>query len=539
MTQTLPLDRNTADFAETFDVIVVGFGFAGAVAAIEAHDRGARVLLIEKMPDPGGISICAGGGLRYGTDAAAAYEYVKATNEATNGGRTPDDVIRAFAQGIGELKEYLESLAHPVGAKVEEIHRKANYPFPGFESLSFVQIESVPGFDGAREYPHVHGTANFHGTNNSRGILLFKVLHENIRRRGIEVRLATPALRLITGPTGAIRGLWVGGDGGAEGTAGASAILGRSGTPRAIAARRGVILACGGMESALDLQAQYWQGGPVLSAAFRGNTGDHIRMGQDVGAALWHLWHFHGTYGFRHHDPAFPFGIRAKRLPDWTPGASEPTVPMSWILLDRRGQRFMNEYPPYFQDTGARALELVDTVRQAPAYKPAFLVVDDDGRQRYALGHVVFNDRDTPHYVWSGDNLREVGNGMLRQAHSIEELARIIGAEPARLAATLDRWNAACEQGRDDEHGRPAGSMLPIRKPPFLVGEVWPVVSNTQGGIAHDARQRVLNGYGEAIPGLYVAGEAGSLWGDLYLVGGNLAECFVSGRIAAADIAGV
>ena len=39
------------------DVVVVGYGYAGAVAAIEAHDAGADVLLIEKMPDPGGISI--------------------------------------------------------------------------------------------------------------------------------------------------------------------------------------------------------------------------------------------------------------------------------------------------------------------------------------------------------------------------------------------------------------------------------------------------------------------------------------------------
>ena len=40
----------------TADVVVVGYGYAGAVAAIEAYDAGADVLVIEKMPDPGGIS---------------------------------------------------------------------------------------------------------------------------------------------------------------------------------------------------------------------------------------------------------------------------------------------------------------------------------------------------------------------------------------------------------------------------------------------------------------------------------------------------
>ena len=47
--------------SEAFDVIVVGFGYAGAIAAIEAHDAGASVLLLEKEPDPGGISVCSAG----------------------------------------------------------------------------------------------------------------------------------------------------------------------------------------------------------------------------------------------------------------------------------------------------------------------------------------------------------------------------------------------------------------------------------------------------------------------------------------------
>jgi succinate dehydrogenase/fumarate reductase flavoprotein subunit len=73
---------------------------------------------------------------------------------------------------------------------------------------------------------------------------------------------------------------------------------------------------------------------------------------------------------------------------------------------------------------------------------------------------------------------------------------------------------------------------MPIATPPFYFGEVWPVVSNTQGGPVHDSSQRVLNPFAEPIPGLYVAGELGSIWGHLYLSGGNLAECFITGRIA-------
>jgi succinate dehydrogenase/fumarate reductase flavoprotein subunit len=74
--------------------------------------------------------------------------------------------------------------------------------------------------------------------------------------------------------------------------------------------------------------------------------------------------------------------------------------------------------------------------------------------------------------------------------------------------------------------------MLPIRKGPYSTAQVWPVVSNTQGGLPHDAAQRVLDPYGAPIPGLYVAGELGSVFGHLYMSGGNIAESFVGGRIA-------
>ena len=61
------------------------------VAAMAAHDAGARVLLLEKQPDPGGISVCSAGGVRIARDPGAAFEYLTATNAAT----TPAPVLRA------------------------------------------------------------------------------------------------------------------------------------------------------------------------------------------------------------------------------------------------------------------------------------------------------------------------------------------------------------------------------------------------------------------------------------------------------------
>lgn len=63
----------------------------------------------------------------------------------------------------------------------------------------------------------------------------------------------------------------------------------------------------------------------------------------------------------KHRDPAYPFGIRPKRLPDWIPGeAARADVSVPWIIVDRLGRRYMNEYQPYTQDTSWRAMALLD-----------------------------------------------------------------------------------------------------------------------------------------------------------------------------------
>jgi predicted oxidoreductase len=94
-----------------------------------------------------------------------------------------------------------------------------------------------------------------------------------------------------------------------------------------------------------------------------------------------------------------------------------------------------------------------------------------------------------------------------------------------------------CGSGADTDFPRPPGSMMRIETPPFYGAPVWATVSNTQGGPVHDEKQRVIDAFGEPIPRLYAAGELGSSFGHLYLSGGNIAECFVTGRIAGKNAA--
>lgn len=479
---------------ETFDVIVVGFGLAGAIAAIEAHDRGAKVVILEKQAVPGGVSICAGGGARIAADADAATAYLAASSIHT----TAEPVLRALAQGAVELPEYIKRLAEPFGATTSVVPGKGNYPLPGYQTWDFIEVDDVPGLDAASAYPHVRAEGA------TKGITMFGLAHKHVLQRGIDMRFGTAVDRLWQDP-GGIRGVRCGG--------------------ATLTANRAVVLACGGFEAAEDLQRQFWPA-PMRSAATLANTGDGIRMAQAAGAGLWHMWHSHGVYGFHHPDPAYKLGIRIRRLRNWTPGSpANRASPMSWIVVDRRGRRFMNEYDPYMQDTNHRPI-------------PALLVVDAKGRALYTLCEPSYNDADTA-ARFNKQSLQELDDLVLTARASLAELADAFDIDRETLRATIDGWNAACAARIDRAFGRPPASMMPIAEPPFYAAHVWPIVSNTQGGLSHDADQRVLDAFGAPIPRLYVAGELGSVFGHLYISGGNFSECLVGGQIAGRNAAGL
>ena len=79
--------------------------------------------------------------------------------------------------------------------------------------------------------------------------------------------------------------------------------------------------------------------------------------------------------------------------------------------------------------------------------------------------------------------------------------------------------------------------MTSIDTAPYYGAPVWAVCTNTQGGPKHNANRQLIDSFGEVIPRLYSAGEMGSPFGHLYLSGGNIADCFISGQIAGRDAA--
>jgi succinate dehydrogenase/fumarate reductase flavoprotein subunit len=484
------------------DVIVVGAGGAGLVSAINAHDGGAQVLILEKMKTVGGITILAGGGIKAAKDINQATQYLT----KTQGGRVGDKLIEAFAKGLYELPDYLRELAKVNGAQitVRDQSHAGLYPFPGVESLYSVTVSDIPGFAG---YDWTNTGKNLNGQR------FFKVLLDNVEQRKIPIHTESPVKTLITGDNGEIIGVWAD----------------LNGERVAIKARKAVILASGGFEFNEKLKKEYFEATPVYAIGNPGNTGDGILMAQKVGAALWHMWHFHGSYGFKFDDYETAFRISPG-------GARNPDRPIPWIIVDREGKRFMNELHPATQDTAARPLGYFDP--DIPDYPriPAYLVFDENGRK---LGRIAnpLTSHPEHRYVWSEDNSAEVERGWISKHESLAELAAAQGWKADVLERSVARWNDIVAAQDDSDFGRPPGTTVPISQAPYYVVPVWPLLTNTQGGPEHDEKQRVLDPFGEPISRLYSVGELGSFFGHLYLLGGNLSEVVISGRVAGRDAA--
>ena len=150
--------------------------------------------MIEKMPNPGGISILAGGGIATAIDADKAFQYLR----ATNAGRTPDDVLRALAQGMTEMNGFVRELVKETPFDLEEQRMGGTYPFPGGDGLDGFKIAPMEGYQGFEWAKGLRG-----------GARLFKVVMDNVEARPrISVHVSTPAKRLIRDPENGIVGAY-------------------------------------------------------------------------------------------------------------------------------------------------------------------------------------------------------------------------------------------------------------------------------------------------------------------------------------------
>ena len=475
----LILDK--AEWHKAADVVVVGYGAAGAVAAIAARDHGADVLLLEKQPSEthASTSSMSQGAFLSPPDAKSTLEYLRLLTGVDEGTSWTDlETLRVFAELASENREWMEQF----GGELDRRNAIGSHrELPGSELLQLYHFEG-------------------------RGAGLMAYLKGVVDRYETEVMYGVSTERLIVNHRGEVIGVTARGEGGAQIN---------------IKAARGVVLATGGFEFNEAMKLQYLRCHPFHFSGSTANTGDGIRMAAGIGAELWHM-----------NCTAAGLVMKVPENPRGLSPAIRTRAGCGYIIVDRTGRRFTNEnYKPHHVNY---ELALYDSRALSYPRIPCFWIMD---HRRIADGPLTSTEMARSYAEWSEDNSREIEMGWIRRADTVRELGRQLGIDADNLQKTVQNYNSYCRNNADLEFRRRPQSLIPLDTPPFYGVSLWPGGSNTLGGPRHNYKSQVMNVDGEPVPGLYAAGEMGSNFGMLYEGGGNLAECISFGRLAGENAA--
>jgi 3-oxo-5alpha-steroid 4-dehydrogenase len=520
---------------ESCDVLVVGFGAAGACAALEAAQAGSRVRIVERF-EGGGASaksggvVYAGGGTRYQREAGYTDtpEAMCAYLHGEVGDAVSAAALERFCAGSVEQLAWLERHGVRFGAAMPP--RKTSYPQNRYY-LYYSGNEAVGDAPAAPPAPRGHRTVG----RGMSGRVLFEALCEAVKARpSIDVLNHAVVRRLIVDTTGRVIGaqVWQVEAGRAarrharlahwaerlhNGLPGVAdrlrAALHRVElrSSRALAIRaNAVVLSTGGFIFNRTMVAQH---APRYLDNWRLGTtacdGSGIRLGLSVGGVA----------------------DRMERISAWR----FINPPFAWAqgcVVDRHGERFCNE-----EVYGAALGHAMCETREGRAW----LILDAalvSRALRECVGGGLWAFQALPALL-----LMLVGR---KSASTISQLAAKIGATPEILERTLNAYNGAAAQARDSAFRKSASMLVPLVRAPFYAidisadSRVFPCPAITLGGLRVDETSNaVVTAQGRAIAGLYAAGRAArGLASNHYVSGLSLADCIWSGRQAGRAAAG-
>lgn len=463
---------------ETTEVIVVGSGFAGLAAAIEASAAGAKVVVLEKMPTIGGNSIINGGDI-----CVVGGPHQK---EAKIQGDSED----LLEQDIMRNGLYLN--------KPERAHLVAHSSLSNYEWLAnTIGVEFAPGcgFTGGHSKPRCVSAKNGSGSG-----FVLKEAEYLEKHFGVKTRTRVFVEHIIRNPeTGAVEGLQV--------RTGYRFPKAGSGKVRTIRATKAVILCHGGFGADVKYRSIL---DPKLTAKFQttnqpGATGELWREASRIGGNL----------------------IQA----DWiqcTPWNSprEKGMGIAWnysqyvggeagLWVNTEGRRFVNE------------------LENRKVRSDAILVEQGKGRHCYAIANEaswkVFEER-RPDY-----KKQVLEQKLVDRFETLEDLAKALGIKLDGLKAQLEEFNGYVKAGKDAQFSRIlTDSVKPLTEGPWYAAEMSPKVHHCMGGLHVTLDGEVLDvETDKPIPHLFAAGEACyGTHGAVRMGDNGTLDALVTGRLA-------
>lgn len=471
--KAMAADESTT-WAEEHEIVIIGSGFTGLAAAIEAKKLGAKdVIVYDKMPYFGGNSTYNGGLFAVPDSPLQQKKGVKDSPETMTA-----DQVKA-GRGVAYEDLLLHVAKHANEALQMTLDAGSEY-FPYLQQL------------GGHSVPRTYQTTVASGAG------IIQPLVKQCKKLGVQMVTRTKFDKLIFNDQGEVVGVRM--------LKGHYFGRGTDGTPVNIKAKRGVLMATGGFARNIELrQAQ----DPTLTAEVPSTnppsaTGEAMLEMFKAGAIPVHMAHIQtGPWASPDEDG---FG--------YVSNYSIYNFAHSISVYIKTGKRFMNEIADRKTRSDAQLACRDDNGDPLPpititSYKHAKEHPTMKKVLKYGVG-------------WKFD--------------TIEELAAHFKVPLEPLKEQIEEYNGYVKSGVDEQFGKPMrkakGKFI---EAPFVVIRNWPKVHYCQGGVKIDVQARVISSEDwKPIPGLYAGGEVtGGMHGVSRLGSCSIPDCMVMGMTAA------